>query len=316
MRKYGIRKPQCLKIGDTIGIIAPSRSFDPKLFKRGVEKLKKIGFKIKYDPSIFTKYWCMAGYDRVRAGQINRMFADREVKAIFCAQAGYGSIRTLPFLNEHIIRKNPKIFIGYSDITILLSYLLKVATMVVFHGPVVSDEIYEGMNALTLRYLLRSITTVSPLGRVAFPHLRTLKPGKATGILTGGNLSLIADTIGTPYEVDTDNKILFLEDIGEDLEVIDCHLMHLKLAGKFKKVRGIVFGRMIDCFDYSGKKYSIRNILKDILYDVNIPILHGFPSGHSKKGRKWDANVTLPFGVLVTIDTKNPQLFIHQSGVR
>lgn len=316
MRKRTFSKPRRLIRGDTIGIIAPACYFDPVLFRRGVDKLRKMGFRVKYDRSIFSSHWSMAGYDRERADQINRMFADKQVKAIFCAQAGYGSVRVVPYLNSRIIRNNPKIFVGYSDITILLSYLFKTARTVVFHGPVVSGEIYEGMNVQTLKYLLRMITSVMPLGRISFPHLKTLKPGRATGVLVGGNLSLIADSIGTPYELDMDNKILFLEDIGEDLEVVDSHLMHLKLSGKLKKIKGIIFGRMIDCFDYSGKKYSIRNILRDILYDVNVPVLYGFPSGHSQKRRKFDVNITLPFGVPVTMVTRYPQIVIGEAGVR
>ena len=316
MRRKQALKPQRLKRGDTIGIVAPARSFDLSNFRRGVEKLEKIGFKIKYDRSIFRKYWLMAGYDRERAQQINRMFADSQVKAIFCAQAGYGAIRTIPYLDRHIIRRNPKIFVGYSDITILLSYFLKVANMVVFHGPVVSGEIFTGMSSLTLNFLLRAIARCAPLGAISFPRLKPLKPGKATGVLVGGNMSLLVSTIGTPYEIDTIGKILFLEDIDEDIEVIDKYLMHLKLAGKLNNIRGIIFGKMIDCFDYSGKKYNIRNILNDILYDIKVPILYGFPSGHSKRGIKREANITLPFGVCVTIDANNSCLIINEPAVR
>ncbi|MFH1771556.1 MAG: LD-carboxypeptidase [Candidatus Omnitrophota bacterium] len=315
MTENNIIKPNPLKKGDTIGIVAPAWTFDVNTFKRGVDRLNSLGYKVKYDRSIFSKYWSMAGYDRQRAHQINRMFADNQVKAILCAQAGYGSMRTIPYLDAKVIRSNPKIFVGYSDITILLSYLFKTAGMVVFHGPVVSGEIYKGMNALTLKYLVQSLSGKHEPGRLSFPHLKALKPGKASGVLVGGNLSLILDSFGTPYEIDTDNKILFLEDIAEDLTVIDSHLMHLKLAGKFNKIRGIIFGRMIDCFDYSGKKYSIRDILNDILYDVDIPILYGFPSGHWRHGRKRDVNVTLPFGVNVSMYTHAPGIRIEEAGV-
>jgi len=314
--RRSIVKPAVLNKGDIIGIVAPAYSFNPVKFKRGVEKIKKLGFKVKYNRLIFKRYWSMAGSAKERAAQINAMFKDKKVKAIFCAQAGYGAIRILPYLDKKIIRENPKIFIGYSDITILLSYLQEVANMVVFHGPVVSSEIYEGMNRVTAGMLLRAITKTEPLGIIFFPGLRAFKKGKARGILTGGNLSLLVRTTGTPYEIDTKNKILFLEDIAEDLEVIDSHLMHLKLAGKFKEVKGIVFGTMVDCYDYSGRKYSIRDVLKDILYDVNVPILYGFPSGHTKKNTRREANITLPLGVEAIIDADNPRLIIVESGVR
>jgi muramoyltetrapeptide carboxypeptidase len=317
MKMYKIKaiKPYRLEEGDTIGIIAPAWSFDPEKFKIGVEQLKAMGFKVKYDNTIFSKHWSMAGYDRERAAQINRMFVNKEIKAILCAKAGYGSIRTIPYLDKNIIRKNPKIFVGYSDITILLYYLYKVGRMVVFHGPVVSEEIYKGMSAISLDYLMLALNQPRPLGEMRFPTLKILKPGRASGVLIGGNMSMLESAIGTPYDIDTDNKILFLEDIGEDLEVIDNYIMHLKLAGKLKKIKGIIFGRMIDCVDHSGKEYSVRDILEDALRDVDVPILYGFPSGH-RDTVATDINITLPLGVNVTLDAEQPALFINESGVR
>ena len=307
-------KPKRLKEGDTIGIVAPAWAFEPEYFRKGVDKLKNLGFKVKYDRSIFSKYWSMAGYHKQRADQINAMFADKEVKAILCAKAGYGSIRTLPYLNKEIIRRNPKIFVGYSDITILLSYLYKTARMIVFHGPVVSGEIRQSMHSITLDYLLRAITDRAPLGEFRFPHLKTLKHGTASGILVGGTLSLVVNTIGTPYEIDTDNKILFLEDIGEDLESLDSYIMQLKLAGKLRKVKGIIFGRMVDCVDDLGHRYSIQDMLNDILQDVDVPIIYGFPSGHMHDYR--EINITLPFGVMVSLDANDSKVVINEAGVK
>lgn len=307
-----IIKPCRLQKDDTIGIVAPAWAFDPRAFKKGVDKLKKLDFQVKYDRSIFDEHWSMAGHDRERAEQINRMFADKEVKAIFCAAAGYGSIRTIPYLNKTIIKNNPKIFLGYSDITILLAYLYKTANMVVFHGPVVAEEIHERMNHITLDYLLHAITQVYPLGQLQFPNLKPLKPGKATGILVGGNMSLIVNAIGTPYEINTVNKILYLEDIGEDLEVIDSYLMQLKLAGKLKKVKGIIFGRMIGCVGKAGEKHTMRDVLIDMLHDINVPIIYGFPSGHREPG---DIDITLPLGIYVTLDANDPKLIINESAV-
>jgi len=310
---YLLNKPGHLKKGDTIGVVAPAWSFDSENFRKGVVQLKRLGFKVKYDHRIFSRHWSMAGHDEERAEQINRMFADRNVRAIFCAKAGYGSIRTIPHLDKKVIRRNPKIFVGYSDITILLAYLQRIANMVVFHGPVVSGEISKKMSQISLEFLIRSLVQPFPLGEARFPSLKTLRRGNASGILVGGNLSMLISAIGTPYDIDTDFKILFLEDVGEDLETIDNMLLHLKLAGKLKRIRGLVFGRMIDCYDSSGKKYRIKNIVDDILEDLNIPVIYGFPSGHAR-GR--GANVTIPFGVNVTIDTKKPSLKFNEPGVR
>ncbi|MBL7157570.1 MAG: LD-carboxypeptidase [Candidatus Omnitrophica bacterium] len=314
MKKLCAKKSAALKKGDTIGVVAPAWSFDKANFMRGVEKLKDLGFKIRYDRRIFNKYWSMAGHDIERADQINRMFADKKVKAILCAKAGYGSMRTIPYLDKKIIIKNPKIFVGYSDITALLSYLYKVANMVVFHGPVIAGEIHGNMNPITLKYLLRAITQTKPMGRIKIHGLKALRPGgRSSGVLVGGNMSLIMSMIGTPYGIDTNEKILFLEDVGEGLETIDDYLMQLKMAGKFKKVKGIIFGRMVKCVDHSGKMYTIRNVLNDILGDLKIPILYGFPSGHRIPG---DINVTLPIGVSATIDAADKcRLIINESGV-
>jgi muramoyltetrapeptide carboxypeptidase len=312
MKVFKPRKPHALKRGDTIGVVAPAWSFDPHKFIKGVSKLEKLGFNIKYDRAIFKKYWSMAGYDKERAEQINKMFADKNVKAIFCAKAGYGSIRTIPYLDKNIIRRNPKIFVGYSDITIILSYLYRVANMVVFHGPVISGEIHNKMDTITLKHLLRAIAQTNTIGKISFPFLKTLRSGKATGTLVGGNMSLLMSAIGTPYDIDTDGTILFLEDIGEDMETIDDYLMQLKLAGKLNKVKGIIFGKMLRCIDYSGRKYTIKHILNDILKDVKVPIIYGFPSGHRDPK---DINVTLPLGIQVTIDTAPPQIIINEPAV-
>jgi len=308
-----ITRPGRIARGDTVGVVAPAWSFDPVKFKAGVKLLKGLGFKVKYDRAIFSKYWSMAGHDEQRAGQINRMFADKAVKAIFCAKAGYGSIRTIPYLNRKVIAGNPKIFVGYSDITILLAYLQRIANIVVFHGPVVSSEMHRDMSNLTLEYLVRSLMEPFPLGAVSFPGMKTIRSGRATGRLVGGNLSMLMSAIGTPYDIDTDFKILFIEDVGEDMETIDNFLLHLKLAGKFRRIRGIVFGRMVDCRDDSGRKYKIRDIVNDTLGDLSIPVVYGFPSGHAR-GR--GANVTVPLGVSVTLDTGKPSLIFNEAGVK
>ncbi len=313
LKELLLRKPKRLKKGDTIGIVAPAWSFDPERFHKGVVKLKRLGFKVKYDRSIFNRYWSLAGYDEQRAEQINQMFADREVKAILCAKAGYGSMRTIPHLDQTVIRRNPKIFVGYSDITILLEYLQRTANMIVFHGPVVAGQIHAKMSGITLDYLLYNLMQAKSLGEVTFPGMVTMRPGRAAGKLVGGNISLIVSGIGTAYDIDTDNKILFLEDVGEDMENIDNMLLHLKLAGKFKKVKGIIFGRMIDCYDDSGRKYKIRNIVNDALGDLDIPIILGFPSGHARGN---GANVTLPLGAAVVLDTTKPSIFFNEAGVR
>ena len=305
-------KPRRLRKNDTIGIVAPAWSFDKGDFLNGVNMIKELGYKVKYDVSIFKKYWSMAGVDKWRAQQITSMFDDNEVKAIFCANAGYGSIRTLPYLDKRVIRHNPKIFVGYSDVTILLAYLRRIARMVVFHGPVVAGEIHEGMNQSSLDYLFKAITGTSSSGVIKNPSMRCIFPGRVSGILVGGNLSMLISSIGTPYEVDTGNKILFLEEINESLEAIDNHLMQLRLSGKLKHIKGLILGQLINCKDTSGNNFTITDVIDDVFAGRNIPVIHGFPSGHH--GRD-GLNITLPFGITVTLDAEQPQLIIHGAGV-
>jgi muramoyltetrapeptide carboxypeptidase len=182
--------------------------------------------------------------------------------------------------------------------------------MVVFHGPVVSDEIYQGMNSVTLDYLLRTLSQTLPLGSIMFPQLVSFKPGKATGTLVGGNLSLIAESIGTHYRISTAQKILFLEDIGEDLEHVRTYLLRLKSAGKFRKVKGVLFGIMVDCFE---AQENLREVVNTVFQGYDIPILFGFPSGH--KYKREGSHVTLPLGVTVTIDADNLLLQINEAAV-
>ncbi|MFH1363371.1 MAG: LD-carboxypeptidase [Candidatus Omnitrophota bacterium] len=307
-------KPQGLKRGDTIGIVAPASSFDPEKFKVGARVLRKLGYKLKYERAMFSKYWSQPGHDKNRAEQINRMFADCEVKAIFCAKAGYGSIDIIPYLDREIIRQNPKIFVGYSDITILLLYLQEMTNMVVFHGPVVSSEIYDGMNYRTLDYLIQLISKPRPLGKIEFSSVQSLGSGKATGRLVGGNLSLIVQAIGTAYDINTDDSILFLEEVGEDLETIRGYFNRLKKSGKFENIRGMVFGKMVDCFPNSGQTHSLKDILTEMLAEFKFPVLFRFPSGHIKN--QGETRVTLPLGISVTIDADKPCLIINRAAVR
>lgn len=308
-----ILKPLALRKGDTIGIVAPASSFDIDNFKTGTKMLRRLGYKVKYERCIFSKYWSKPGHDKKRAEQINRMFTDTQIRAVFCAKAGYGSIDILPFIDKQAVKENPKIFVGYSDITALLLCLQTVANMVVFHGPVISGEMYEQMHKLTLDYLLRVISEPKPLGSLRFPELKRIKPGKARGVLAGGNLSLIVSSFGTPYEIDINDKILFLEDIAEDLSTISNYLKQMKRMGRFNKVKGLVFGKMVDCCSDLDKEKSILDVIGGIFSDIDIPIIFGFPSGHIEK--RGEPRVTLPLGAMVSIDADKLIVKINEAGV-
>lgn len=314
MESTSIIKPNHINRKDTIGIVAPASSFDPDEFKKGIKRLRKSGYRVKYERSVFSKYWSRPGHNKKRAEQINRMFADSQVKAILCAKGGLGSAEIIPYLDKQIIKDNPKIFVGYSDITFLLLYLQSIANMVVFHGPVVSGEIFEGMNELTLDCLLRLIGEPTALGAVTVPKLEPLRPGVASGVLIGGNISSIVETIGSENEIDTNDKILFLEDIGEDLVAIENYSLALREAGKLSQIKGIIFGRMVNCFEVAGVKRNAADILKGIFSDIDVPMLSGFPSGHISQIT--DIHFTLPLGVEVILDADKPALVINEAAVQ
>ncbi|MBU0635228.1 MAG: LD-carboxypeptidase [Candidatus Omnitrophica bacterium] len=310
MQKIAPIKPGRLVKGDTIGIVAPSSSFDRDNFKKGVAMLRSLGYAVKYERSIFNACWSKPGHNKQRALQINRMFADTQVKAIFCAKAGTGSAEIIPYLDKKIIRNNPKIFVGYSDITVILLYLQKIANMVVFHGPIVSDEIYHDMNQLTLEYLQALCGQAKPLGELKVLQLIAFRQGRASGRLAGGNLSLIVEAMDLPYRVATRGCILFLEDINESFETMQQYFVRLRRAGIFKKIAGLVFGKITDP---AGKEHDIRGIVDEIFKGYNIPILYGFPSGHLQL--RGGLHITLPFGVLATIDSEALSLTIDEAAV-
>ncbi|MBN3041038.1 MAG: LD-carboxypeptidase [Candidatus Omnitrophica bacterium] len=305
-----IIKPPKLKSGDTIGVVAPASSFDRDNFKQGVKVLRNLGYNVKYERSIFNRCWSQPGHNKQRAYQINRMFYDKDVKAIFCAKAGSGSAEIIPFLDKRVIRKNPKIFIGYSDITFILLYLKRVANMVVFHGPVVADEIYQEMHPLTLEFLNRLLTEPKPLGELKLPQLISFRQGKASGRIVGGNLTMVVEAIGTPFHIITAGCILFLEDINEKIEAIEDYLKRLRRAGFLKKIKGLVFGKVTDP---SGREHDMRSLIEKILKGYDIPILYGFPSGHLQL--RGGLNVTLPLGVMVTVNADELSLNLDESAV-
>ena len=310
MDKIAPIKPKCLNKGDVIGIVAPSSSFDRDNFKEGVSMLQSLGYTIKYEQAIFNASWSRPGHNKQKASQVNRMFSNTKVKAIFCAKAGLDSSDIIPYLDKKIIRENPKIFIGYSDITSILLYLQKIANMVVFHGPIVSGEIYDGMHSLTIEYLDALCGQSKPLGELKFPQLIAFRQGRASGRLVGGNLSLIVKAMNSPYRLTTRGHVLFLEDINESFDTIKQYFFRLRRAGVFKKIVGLIFGKITDT---TGREHDMSVIVNEILKGYDMPILYGFPSGHLQI--RGGLHVTLPFGVMVTIDSESLSLSMDEAAV-
>lgn len=292
-------KPLRLMPGDTLGIVAPAGPFDPKKFMKGKSVLESMGFRTFFDEGIFQKHGFFAGSDVQRADQVNRLFADPSVQAVFCARGGYGSMRILPFLDFKIIQNNPKIFVGFSDISVLLFVLHARCSLVTFHGPVVTT--LANAAEQTIAALLRMMTSNKILELKPEKGI-VIKPGVSSGVVVGGNLTTLCHLVGTPYTLYFNGKILFLEDRGEAPYRIDRMLTQMKLAGCFQGLKGLFLGS----FEACGKLDDIFRIVREVFKDIDIPILSGFEIGHAR------VNITIPMGLRATLDTDRRILTFHE----
>jgi len=302
-----LRKPPPLKKGDTIAIAAPASPFDAQAFHAGIEKIRAWGFIPKFREDIFAKKRYLAGEDSRRLAELIEYLTDERVRAVFAARGGYGSMRLLPELDKLPLDLPPKILMGYSDITSLLIYAQQRWGWVTFHGPVVAKDISARLGPGGEGSLHRVLGDPRPLGPLSSPGLRTLHPGRAQGRLVGGCLSLVVCSLGTPYQLKTRDCILYLEDVGEILYSLDRMLTHLRQAGLFKGLRGIVFGPLKDAHD---EPDVIFEVLREMLADLKIPVLFGFPSGHLED------SLTIPFGLRVTLDADQRQVVFEEGALQ
>jgi len=312
-------RPPRLRFGDTIGIVAPgSPPADSTLIGSGIAALEKFGYKIKPGASIRKRNGFLAGNDRERAADLMRMFTDNSVKAIFTLRGGYGTARILPLLDYKTIRENPKILVGYSDITSLHCALLIHAGLISFHGPLSTEFSHDRLPTFTVDHLLRTIMDAKPSGSVCDgynkKHIRVLRGGQATGPLIGGNLSVLCTTIGTAYQPSFRGKILYLEDVGEPPYRFDRMLTHLLNVGLLQQVAGVAIGTNFACEDPRAKtmreyRQTVDDVLKERLTPLRIPVVTGLPFGHVPH------NATLPVGARAMLDAKNGDLKIIQGAV-
>lgn len=291
-RKTLIRPP-ALQSGDTIGVIAPAGAIDRAEFSAGEARLRELGFNLAYSESIFQRDIYFAGNVQRRTDELHHMFRKPEVKAIVCARGGYGTNHLLHQLDFDLIASHPRIFCGYSDVTTLTTVFLQRTGLVGFHGPMLAKDFAKPKGVDLESFLNATSGTPSwNLSSNDSAPMQPIFPGEAEGELYGGCLSLLVASLGTPYEIQTDDAILFVEDLGEWPYRIDRMLMHLKYAGKLQRVRGIVFGEMKDCGPPPGADYTLQQVIARVLRDLNVPIAFGLRSGHVSEG-----NITLPIGV-------------------
>src|SRR5258706_6035874 len=298
-------KPPALKPGDTVGIVAPASNVKRSDLEAGCEGLRRAGYRPFYLDSILEQDLYFAGSVDRRARDLEEMFARDEVRAIVCARGGYGANYLLEELDLEKIKAHPKIFVGYSDLTTLLTYFSDAAGLVTFHGPMVAkDWVHDddGVDLISWQAALAGTAAWEPaLG--AGSGAKGLVEGTAEGILYGGCLSILVASLGTPYEIRTEGTILFLEDVAAKPFQIDRMLMQLKLAGKLDGVQGIVFGEMRDCVQTANQGYTLEEVVLRVVGDLGVPVAYGVRSGHVTAG-----NITLPIGVRAGLTVRDGQV--------
>ena len=314
-----IVKPKILELGDTIGVISPaSPSYRSSDVIRGVETLKQWGYKVELSKNLNKTKGFVAGSDEDRANDFNEMFQRKDIDAVFVTQGGYGSARMVKYIDFEVIKANPKIFIGFSDITFLHIAIYEKTRMVTFHGPGISRYNLNDLSDYTKDYLFKALTSLEPIGEIPLSDnkkwINTIHPGICEGPLIGGNLSLLCSTLGTPYEIETDGRILFLEELETEPWIIDHMLTHLANAGKFENVAGIVVGECVDCKpNLHNPGYYVDISLEDLLFEhlapLEVPVIHGLPIGHTRD------IATLPMGVMAKLDADNKKFIITESAL-
>jgi len=284
-------RPRPLQKGDTVGVVASSYSPRAGWLARGVKALERAGYGVIIDPDIATVRRYSRAEDERRAARFSEMWADPRITAVIAGTGGYGAVRMLPYLDPALFAAHPKSFVGYSDVTVLHIWLERLAGLRAFHGPTVDDLIPSARDATTAS-MLTALTTPRPTGRMGRDMARAVKPGRAVGRLVGGNLALVQQTIGTPYEIDTTDAILFLEEVRDPMSFVDERLVQLRAAGLLAKVQGIVFGHLR--LDRS-EEDEFEDFVLDLVADLGVPVLMDFPAGHDSP------NLTLPLGTEVEL---------------
>lgn len=307
-------RPKALKPGDMIGLVAPASAVDePEKVDAAVTKIESFGFRVKPGQSCRGRYGYLSGSDGVRAGDINTMFADPDVDGIICLRGGYGTPRILDRLDYEMIARNPKVFIGYSDITTIHIALNQKCGLVTFHGPMAAADMITDFDAFSSESLFNAVMGTTPLGQLANPPgfpIKTLLGGTAAGPVIGGNIMLAAATLGTPYEIDTTGKILLLEEIDEPPYGIDRMLTQLRLAGKLDACSGIILGNWNNCVPRKGSEsLTLLQIFEDIITPCGKPTIYDVMAGHCQP------KITVPLGMDAYLDADQGRLVIENSCV-
>ena len=310
-----VLKPSRLKKGDTIGVISPaSKPGDEKKYYQGVKYLEKLGFKVVNGKNVLKQYGYLAGADDERVDDFNEMFRNPDIDAIFCSRGGYGTPRMLDRIDYDLVKKKPKIFIGYSDISAINLALFHKAGLVSFSGPMVAVEFGSGIQNYTAENLWNIISNSENIKKLLNPDdvkLSILKHGIAEGVLIPSCFSVLHGMLGSPYMPDFKGAILVLEDIDEEPYRLDRYLASLKHSGVLSSISGLIFGQLIDCEskDVSKPSLTVNEVINDYINNLDIPVISNFAYGHGA------VKLTLPIGVKARIDTSQNSISIIEKTV-
>lgn len=287
-----------LKYGDTIGLISPAGAENPDKIKESINYIESLGFNIKEGKHIYKRLGYLAGSDNDRAEDLMNMFRDNDVDMILCVRGGYGTMRILPSIDFDVIQKNPKIFAGFSDITTFLNIIAQKCGLITFHSPMCNSNLLD-------KYTLESFLSTFMNGYKSYiiknpnsiPTRCFSSKASVSGELVGGNLSLLCSTIGTPFEVDTKGKIIFIEEVGEEPYKIDRLLTQLLLCGKLDECSGIILGQFTNCeLPHYERSLTLNEVITDRILSLNKPTITNIQSGHSYP------KLTLPIGAKIRMN--------------
>lgn len=302
-------RPPILRAGDTIGIVTLGSPLDASIINARISTLRSMGFNVVLGKYVYSFTGYLAGTDQERASDLMDMFLDTSVKAIIPSRGGVGVAGILPYLDFNIINNNPKIITGYSDITVLLNALYQFSNLITFHSLLLIDFSPATMPYNFNQFFAATSTLISPRRLENPPGIPLVSRvmGNVTAPIVGGNLTSLVDTLGTPYEIDTRNKILFLEDVHEPINTIYRYINHLKLAGKFADCAGILMGECTGCSPQYGSTYE--DLINNVIVPLGKPLMTNLMTGHGTY------KMAIPIGAVANLNTADNTLTIMEPTV-
>jgi muramoyltetrapeptide carboxypeptidase len=304
-------KPRALQPGDRLAVVSPASPFTREEFDQGLEEIRRLGFVPSYDDSVFARQRYVSGAPEIRAAAIHHAWQDPSIKGLIGVRGGYGSAQILPLLDRDEARRARKPFVGYSDLTAILTFLTLGCDLVSFHGPMLAGRLGRGADGYDRDSLVKALCRTEPMGELTSPGVETIRPGDVSGPLFGGTITQLLASLGTPFAFDPpQGHVLFLEEVGERPYRLDRMVTQLRQAGLLARASAVVIGELPRCDEPSGEP-SARAVMADLFSEFPGPVLIGFPSGHTN-----GPSMTLPLGVACRVVADGtPRLVIEEAAV-